>query len=129
MSDGVFIAGIGAITSIGNNVSECLTALEAGQAGMADIHYLETIYRNQIPVAEVKLSNEELAIHSGLASHISRTALLSSIAAKEALADTGIENYSSLRTGLISATTVGGIDKTENFYLDFYSLSSYFILI
>ncbi len=119
MSSGVLIAGVGAITSIGNTVSECIAALETGRAGMGDIHYLTTIHRNEIPVAEVKLSNEELALRSGLPSHISRTALLSSIAAKEALADAGIENISSLRTGFISATSVGGIDKTENFYVDF----------
>lgn len=119
MSTGVLIAGVGAITSIGNNVSGCLAALETGQPGMGEIHYMETIYRNQIPVAEVKLNNEELSVLSGLAPGISRTALLSSIAAKEALADAGIKNISSLRTGFISATTVGGIDKTENFYKDF----------
>ena len=119
MSAGVFIAGVGAITSIGNNISECLAALETGQPGISQIHYLETIHRNEIPVAEVKLSNEELAFRSGLPSHISRTALLSSIAAKEALADAGIENISSLRIGFISATSVGGIDKTEKFYVDF----------
>ncbi|MES2331832.1 MAG: beta-ketoacyl-[acyl-carrier-protein] synthase family protein [Bacteroidota bacterium] len=119
MSSGVLIAGVGAITSIGNNISECLAALEAGRPGMNPIHYLETIYRDEIPVAEVKLSNEELALRSGLPSHISRTALLSSIAAKEALADAGIENFSSLRTGFISANSVGGIDKTEHFYVDF----------
>jgi 3-oxoacyl-[acyl-carrier-protein] synthase-1 len=119
MSTGVFIAGAGAITSIGNNIQECVAALEAGRAGMDSIHYLNTIHRGQVPVAEVKLSNKELAICAGLPSHISRTALLSSIASKEALDDAGIENIASLRTGFISATTVGGIDKTENFFVDF----------
>jgi 3-oxoacyl-[acyl-carrier-protein] synthase-1 len=119
MSTGVFIAGAGAITSIGNNIPQCLAALETGRAGMDDIHYLNTRHRGQLPVAEVKLSNPELAMQCGLPSHISRTALLSSIAAKEAMADAGIENISSLRTGFISATTVGGIDKTENFFVNF----------
>jgi len=121
MSTGVFIAGVGAITAIGNNIAECLSALEKEQPGMAEISYLETIHRNKIPVAEVKLNNEELALLSGLPSQTSRTALLSSIAAKEALQDAGIENISSLRTGFISANTVGGMDKTEKFFADFLS--------
>ncbi len=119
MSKGVFVAGIGAITAIGNNIAECLAALSNEQPGMNPITYLETAHRNKIPVAEVKLNNGELAAFSGLASQASRTALLSSIAAKEALDDAGIENFSALRTGFISANTVGGMDKTEHFFEGF----------
>ena len=124
MSTGVFIAGAGAITAIGNNIAECLSAFEKEQAGMAGITYLETIHRDTIPVAEVKLSNQQLAAISGLPAQSSRTTLLSSIAAKEALDDAGIENISSLRTGFISANTVGGMDKTEKFFADFLSAPS-----
>ncbi len=124
MSTGVFIAGVGAITAIGNNIAECLSSLEKEVPGMGEIRYLETIHRNKIPVAEVKLNNTELSILSGLSHLTSRTALLSSIAAKEALADAGIENISSLRTGFISANTVGGMDKTEKFFPQFLSDSS-----
>jgi 3-oxoacyl-(acyl-carrier-protein) synthase len=119
MGSPVFVAGLGIITSIGNNIAECLSAFEKGQAGMGDITYLDTIYRNKIPVAEVKLSNQELADRSGVSSAISRTALLSIIAAKAALTDAAIENISGLRTGFISANTVGGMDKSEQFFKDF----------
>ncbi len=119
MNSPVFVAGIGIISAIGNNVAESLAALETETAGMSDIKYLETNHRNKIPVAEVKLSNEELAARAGLSSKISRTALLSTIAAQEAIKDASIENFSSLRTGFISANTVGGMDKTENFFAEF----------
>ncbi|MEO8768648.1 MAG: beta-ketoacyl-[acyl-carrier-protein] synthase family protein [Ferruginibacter sp.] len=121
MSAPVFIAGLGAISSIGNNIAECLAAFKNEKAGMADMVYLDSVHRNKIPVAEVKFSNEELAALSGLSSQISRTAHLSMIAAKEAVDDAGIENFSSLRTGFISANTVGGMDKTENFFKEFLS--------
>ena len=124
MSTGVFIAGAGTITAIGNNITECLSALEKEQPGMGNITYLKTNHRGIIPVAEVKLTNEELAAVSGLPSQTSRTALLSSIAAKEALSNAGIENIGSLRAGFISANTVGGMDKTENFFADFLSAPS-----
>jgi 3-oxoacyl-(acyl-carrier-protein) synthase len=119
MAENIFIAGAGAITAIGNNIAGCLAAMEKEAPGMGSISYLETAHRGQIPVAEVKMDNEALAKLAGLPSHISRTALLSSIAAKEALTDAGIENISSLRTGFISANTVGGMDKTEHFFADF----------
>jgi 3-oxoacyl-(acyl-carrier-protein) synthase len=119
MSAPVYVAGTGIISAIGNNVAENLAALEKSHAGMGDINLLETIHRHKIPVAEIKWSNEELAAKAGLPSHISRTALLSAIAAKEACDDATIENLSSLRTGFISANTVGGMDKTEDFFSTF----------
>jgi len=117
----IFVAGLGAISAIGNNLAECLSALESGQAGIGPMSYLETLHQGKIPVAEVKQSNEELAAGAGVSSRISRTALLSLIAAKEALEDAGIGNLSSWRTGLVSANTVGGMDKTEQFFIDFLS--------
>ena len=123
MSSNVYVAGLGIITSIGNNVAENLSALEKGQAGIGDISHLETSHRNKIPAAEVKLSNEELASLSGFSPKISRTALLSLVAAKEALDNASIKNLYSLRTGFISANTVGGMDKSEKFFADFISNS------
>jgi len=115
----VFIAGAGAITAIGNNIEECMQAFEHGQPGMGYARYLNTAHSQTIPVAEVKLNNEELAARSGLSPQISRTALLSAVAAQEALANAGIENLQALRTGFISANTVGGMDKTEQFFAPF----------
>ncbi len=119
MSAPVFVAGTGIISAIGNNVAECLDALENERAGMSRMHHFDSIHRQRLPVAEVKLSNEELSILAGLPKTKSRTALLSMIAAKEALADAGIENLTSLRTGFISANSVGGMDKTEKFFTEF----------
>lgn len=120
----VFVAGTGIISAIGNRVAECLDALENGRAGMGQMHYLQSAHSKRLPVAEVKLSNEELAQLAGLPNIKSRTALLSLVAAKEALAAAGIENIKDLRTGFISATSVGGMDKTENFFTGFLSDNS-----
>ncbi len=119
MSVTVFVAGTGIISAIGNNVAECLDALENERAGMGQMHYLDSVHRQRLPVAEVKLSNEELSVLAGLPKTKSRTALLSMIAAKEALTDAGIENLTSLRSGFISANSVGGMDKTEKFFTEF----------
>ncbi len=119
MSSNVYVAGLGIISAIGNNITENLAALEKEEAGIGSIKYLETIYSQKLPVAEVKLSNRELVLLTGFSSNIPRSALLSLVAAREALEDASLENISSLRTGFISANTVGGIDKTENFFKDF----------
>ena len=115
----VFIAGVGAISAIGNNVTESLAALENEQAGMGEMVYLNSIYGKTLPVAEVKLSNELLAQRLGLSAAISRTAMLAIMAAKEALDNAQIADLKAWRTGFISANTVGGMDRTEQFFKEF----------
>ena len=119
MDQPVFIAGLGVISAIGNTVAQNQLSLEQEKTGIAPIQYLDTEHRDEFPVGEVKLSNDELAEMSGFKPGISRTAMLSSIAAKEALADTELANLAGSRTGFISANTVGGMDKTEDFCRDF----------
>lgn len=115
----VFVAGVGVISAIGNNVAETLVSFENEHAGMADITGLDTIHKGELPVAEVKLSNEQLAGMTGLPQNISRTTLLGLIAAREALQDAAIPDLAQWRTGFVSANTVGGMDKSETFFLDF----------
>jgi 3-oxoacyl-(acyl-carrier-protein) synthase len=119
MSSSVYIAGAGVISGIGNNVAEHLLAFEHEEAGMGAITMMNTIHKGELPVAEVKLSNNELVAMTGLPPNTSRTALLSLVAAREALSDAAIPGFESLRTGFVSANTVGGMDKSEDFFVDF----------
>jgi 3-oxoacyl-(acyl-carrier-protein) synthase len=116
MSKQVFVAGLGAISAIGHHVGENISALESGRAGIGAITHLQTVHRQHIPVAEVKLTNAELGKQAGTSLRVSRTALLSLVAAKEALDDAAIEGVPDLRIGFISANTVGGMDKSEVFF-------------
>jgi len=115
----VYIAGAGVITAIGNNVAECLSSFEKEEAGMGDITYLETVHRYKIPVAEVKLSNKELAEMLAVPGATSRNILLSLAAAREAMNDANIPYLNSLRIGFVSGNTVGAMDKSEDFFIDF----------
>lgn len=119
MSAPVYIAGVGVITAIGNNVAENLAAFERQEAGMGDITLVNTIHRGVLPVAEVKLDNEELGKLAGISTKLSRTKMLSLVAAREAMNDAAISNFENLRTGFVSANTVGGMDKSEDFFVDF----------
>lgn len=118
-SAAVYVAGVGVVSAIGNDTKSCLQSLENGQAGIGPITSLDTIYKDRLPVAEVKLSSHQLAAATGLPANVSRTALLAMMAAKEAWADTGLADAAGLRTGFISANSVGGMDKTETFFPGF----------
>ena len=118
MPNTVYIAGLGVISAIGNNVTENLFSLQNQKAGMNAMQRLSSIHKDTLPVAEVKLSNQELAAQLNLPEYMSRTALLSTLAAQEAIHNSGI-NINNWKTGFISASSVGGMDKTEDFFPDF----------
>lgn len=122
MAGRVFVTGIGIICAIGKNTGETLASLRAGRHGIGKITVLDTIHRDDLPAGEIKLSNEELAVMAGV-SDIDmnpRTALLGMIAAEEALHNAGVDPKDNrFRTGVVSASTVGGMDKTEINYRHF----------
>jgi 3-oxoacyl-[acyl-carrier-protein] synthase-1 len=120
MSKEVLVTGLGIVSGIGITVEETLASLLNGKSGIRPIKYLQTIH-NDIPCSEIQLSDEEmremLSIPTDVA--ITRTSLMGILAAKEALNQAGITPDRSLRIGFISSTTVGGMEKSEQFYKDF----------
>lgn len=121
MNKGVAITGMGIISSIGNNVEENLNALKSVSHGISRIDLIETRHKDDIMVGEIKKTNEDLIKELGLdpLNSFSRTAMLGAIAAKEALVDAKISDINKYKTGLISGTSVGGMDTTEKFYLQY----------
>lgn len=118
MEDRVHVAGIGVISAIGNSVRETLQAFKNQTSGIGPITLFDSVYRGVLPVGEIKMTNETLCKSLSLKPHITRTAALGIHAAREAVINSGID-IKNWRTGLISATTVGGMDKTEQFFNDF----------
>ncbi|TYA73956.1 beta-ketoacyl-[acyl-carrier-protein] synthase family protein [Seonamhaeicola marinus] len=121
MSKRVAITGMGVISAIGNNVEENYNALISGKKGISKISKIKTIHENDIKVGEIELTNEALEQHLNLTAdnNYSRTALLGAIAAKEAISQAKISNINAYKTGLISSTSVGGMDMTEKYYYDY----------
>ncbi|MGA9591013.1 MAG: beta-ketoacyl-[acyl-carrier-protein] synthase family protein [Salegentibacter sp.] len=119
MNKGVAVTGMGVISSIGNNVGENYGSLVAGKSGISFPEVLDTVHRN-LPVAEIKISNEDLAEKLQLpAKHsFTRAALLGTLAAQEALLQGGFSKAPE-GTGFISGTSVGGIDATEKYFFDY----------
>jgi 3-oxoacyl-[acyl-carrier-protein] synthase-1 len=121
MSKGVAITGMGIISAIGNNVTENYDALINERKGITRVDNVETIQRDEIMVGEVKFTNDELIAQLNLPpeNNYSRTAMLGVIAAKEAIADAGITDIKKYKTGIVSGTSVGGMDMTEKYYYEY----------
>ena len=137
MSNRVFVTGIGIVSAIGNNVEETLNSIYSLKSGIGEITHLNTFHKGKLPVAEVKYSDNELLEKTApppappqrgvveIATQFTRTALLGMLAAKEALASSKIDpnKTGDMTTGLISANSVGGMDKSEIFYSAFAKAS------
>ena len=124
MSKKVAITGMGIISAIGLNVEENYHSLLHQKHGLSRLQNFESIHNDSIFVGEIKQTNDELATFLKLSSdhNFSRTAMLGLIAVKEALKNAQINKVNEFRTGLISSTSVGGMDITENYFLDFEDL-------
>ena len=119
MQSSVYVAGVGVISAIGTTTEENFQALKHHRSGIAPMQNIDSIHRGKLPVGEVPLSNKELAEHTRVSEATSRTALLGLHAAGEALQDAQLTSDSRYRVGLISANTVGGMDKTESLFPEF----------
>jgi 3-oxoacyl-(acyl-carrier-protein) synthase len=107
----IFVTGIGVVSAIGLNAEENLRSLKSRSTGISKSPDYNLM------LAEVKLSNEEIIRMLDLPDKdFSRTTLLSLLAAKEAWGNNKIQN--NIRTGLISATSIGGLDRTEKYYFE-----------
>lgn len=116
----VVVSGIGIISSIGKNLSETYDSLVEKRSGISKISILETKHKDEFLAGEIKLTHEQLidlaAVNPDQA--WTRTALLGIIAAKQAVDDSGVNPA---ECSLISASTVGGMDRSELYYKDFLS--------
>ena len=117
MDDRIWITGIGVACSIGMNTGESLDALLAGKRGIGPIGILDTVHKGSFVVGEIPLTDHQmmelLNIPKSHFRYYTRTSLIGMIAASEAVHSSGINLSDGISTALVSATTVGGMDKTE----------------
>ncbi len=116
----IWVTGIGVASSIGLNVEQSLASFREGRRGLGEIRILDTIHKSEFIAGEIPLTNQQLLELVKIPAHryrnYTRTALLGMIAAREAYEDAGILEDDGISTALVSATTVGGMDKTERDY-------------
>jgi len=114
----IVVGGVGVVSALGAGVDANIGGIREGRSG---ITLSPAILRtgNKIPVGEFALTNDEIHRRLNIPTecHLSRTALLGILAVREAMKDAQIPQ--GLRVGLVSATSVGGMDLTEDFFRAF----------
>lgn len=122
MNGRIVITGEGIVSAIGIDKTSVSDSLRLQQTGIGEMRYLSSIHK-ELPVGEVKLSNDELKtrLHLPQSKVVSRTTLLGIEAVRQALEQAQITKDSKkkpMRIVLISGTTVAGMDITEEMFSD-----------
>ncbi len=120
----VFVTGLGIISGLGRGKADTLYSLRKGISGIGQLRFLNTVHR-EFPVSEVKNTNEELKeiICVEGCRGFTRTAILGMIAARDACMDSGFDRIEG-KSGIFNGTTVGGMDRSEEYYYDFLNNDS-----
>lgn len=116
MADTIYITGFGIASSLGLGVDDTLKNILQGNSGICQgINHTRTIHKSELPVGEVKYSNQQLCdvLNIKFKKAPSRTALLGMYAAAEAIKNARVNGISPERIAVISSTSVGGMDRTE----------------
>lgn len=110
------ITGLGIVCAIGNDAPSVLKSLREKKGGVAPIKYLKTDHM-ELPAGEIKLSNDEMKQILGIDKDtlVSRTTLMGAISLRQAVADADVD-LTGKKVAVISGTTVGGMDITEQYF-------------
>lgn len=117
----IVVTGLGIISALGMGADDTYARLLEGRSGIGKMKYLKSKHTD-LPVGEVPFSDEELRENLFIRkdASITRTSLLGAAALREALASASLlPRDKSLKMALISGTTVGGMEKSEQYYYDF----------
>jgi 3-oxoacyl-[acyl-carrier-protein] synthase-1 len=127
MNGRIFITGYGVISSVGNDARENYKSLIDHNCGFGRLEFLDTLHKDDLPACEIKLSDFQLCELAGVlpSKGYTRTLLLGIIAVKEAIRMADLTSDEISETGLLSATTTGGIRELEKFYYELQDLTQH----
>lgn len=116
MEKRVVITGIGAITPIGNNVSETWEGIKNKKCGIDKITLFDTANYKTSLAAEVKNYNPEEHFEVKEAKRLDRSSQFALIGAREAMKDSGMtsENTDFNRVGIFVSSGIGGLITIQN---------------
>ena len=119
----VVVTGLGALTPIGNTVSEYWDALISGVSGAAPITYFDaSLFKTQF-ACELKRFDPENFMDRKLSRKMDRFAQYAIVSSDEAILDCGIdlEKANKDRIGVIWGAGIGGLETFQNEVLGFAS--------
>jgi 3-oxoacyl-[acyl-carrier-protein] synthase II len=112
----VVVTGLGALTPIGNNVSEYWEALVAGKSGCANITYFDTEKFKTKFACELKNFDPLEHFNRKEARKLDRFAQYALVSSDEAIADANLEldQLDKFRVGVIWGAGIGGLETFQN---------------
>src|SRR5918996_6379735 len=105
----VAVTGLGAVTPLGNDAKSTWSAAVAGESG---IDWIRAFDAGELPVrvaAEVKDFDATQVASPKEVRKLERNVLLSLGAAREAMADSGLNGFDPMRVGIVFGTAIGGV--------------------
>ena len=120
----VVVTGLGALTPIGNTVSEYWSALLAGKSGAAPItHFDASKFKTQF-ACEVKNFNVEYFLDRKEARKLDQFSQYAIVTATQAVEDSGLLEYSNVnfdRIGVIWGSGIGGLKTFQEEAKEFFA--------
>ncbi|MCK4258404.1 MAG: beta-ketoacyl-[acyl-carrier-protein] synthase family protein [Halanaerobiales bacterium] len=113
----IVVTGMGTLTAIGNNVDDFWDGLIQGRYGAGEITSFDMSEYRHSRGCELKNFRPQDHLSQKELHRMDRASILSVVAAREAIADAGIdlENYQG-RIGVAIGTTLSGMIKTQEYY-------------
>ena len=109
----VVVTGIGMINAVGNNKEEAFENIINGKTGIDKItHFDPSAFASQI-AGEVKNFDPKAIMDPKEVKKADRFIHLGLAAAKEAMADSGLEEYENERFGISAASGIGGLPNIQ----------------
>ena len=117
----VVVTGLGALTPIGNTVSEYWNGLVSGKSGANNITYFDASNFKTQFACELKGFNAEDFMDRKLARKMDRFAQYAIVSSEEAIADSRLieDNVDKDRIGVIWGAGIGGLETFQNEVLNF----------
>jgi 3-oxoacyl-[acyl-carrier-protein] synthase II len=112
----VAITGIGAVTPLGNDAKTTWDALVEGRSG---VDFIRAFDASDLPVriaAEVKDFDPSGLVGAKELRKLDRNVLFALAAAKEAVADAGVDGYRPERVGVVLGSGIGGFNELMRQY-------------
>jgi 3-oxoacyl-[acyl-carrier-protein] synthase II len=117
----VVVTGLGALTPIGNNISEYWEGLKHGKSGAAPITYFDTSLFKTKFACEIKYFDAKDYFDRKEVRRLDRFAQYALVASDEAILDSGVDLniVDKYRIGVIWGAGIGGLETFQNEVIDF----------
>lgn len=119
----VVITGVGVVSSLGNNKSDFWDSISSGRSGIGPITKVDISDLRFKNAAEVRGFQASEHFDDRMMLMLDPFAHFGVVAAREAIADSGIEFDDALRdrTGVITGSCLGGKETEDAFFFDLYA--------